>query len=143
MTKMTMKDIATRMGKIDHADFLTKTTGQRLASRPMSNNKQVEYDGDSFYFGRDSSRMYADLQTDRNVVLTMQSAGGEDADALMLTIQGKAELIDDQTEFEAHWHGDLDAYFENGVDTDGLILVKVKADRITWWMGRDQGEIEP
>ena len=33
-------------------------------------------------------------------------------------------------------------WFDNGVDTPGIVLIKVKAKRATYWAGRDEGEVE-
>ena len=47
---------------------------------------------------------------------------------VFIAIQGEAELIRDTSEFEAHWIKDLQRWFENGVDTPGLVLIKVHAN---------------
>jgi general stress protein 26 len=43
--------------------------------------------------------------------------------------------------FRAHWTSDLDRWFVNGVDTPGIVLIKVKATRITYWDGEEEGEV--
>jgi general stress protein 26 len=35
----------------------------------------------------------------------------------------------------------LDRWFVNGVDTPNIVLIKVKATRITYWDGEDEGEV--
>lgn len=45
-------------------------------------------------------------------------------------MEGKAELIRDRATFQQHWRPDLDKWFEKGVDTPGLVLLKVRATRI-------------
>ena len=50
-------------------------------------------------------------------------------------------MIRDKAAFEAHWNKDLDVWFEKGVDTPNLVLIKVHATRIKYWDGEDQGEI--
>lgn len=50
MTDMTLSDLAKKMAGIDFAMLFTTTENGALAGRPMSNNGDVEYDGDSFYF---------------------------------------------------------------------------------------------
>ncbi len=32
-------------------------------------------------------------------------------------------------------------WFEQGIDTPGLVLIKVAAERIHYWDGKDQGEL--
>ncbi|MBP2434034.1 general stress protein 26 [Bradyrhizobium elkanii] len=36
-------------------------------------------------------------------------------------------------------HGDK--WFANGVDTPGIVLIKVKAKRATYWKGSEEGEL--
>jgi general stress protein 26 len=44
--------------------------------------------------------------------------------------------------FQQHWTSDLDKWFDEGVDTPGIVLIKVKANRVTYWKGREEGEVE-
>ena len=61
----------------------------------------------------------------------------------MLSIEGRAELIQDKTRFAEHWTKDLDAWFDQGIDTPGLVLIKVQAERLHYWNGTDEGELRP
>ena len=38
--------------------------------------------------------------------------------------------------------GYLDNWFDKGVDTPGIVLIQVKAKRVTYWKGRDEGEVK-
>jgi general stress protein 26 len=40
-----------------------------------------------------------------------------------------------------HWVPDLERWFDRGVDTPGLVLIKVQAARITYWDGNEEGEV--
>jgi general stress protein 26 len=62
-------------------------------------------------------------------------AGG----GLFVAVEGRAEVIRDQAQFVAHWVPDLEVWFEQGVDTPGLVLIKVQ--RIKFWEGEDEGEV--
>jgi hypothetical protein len=53
----------------------------------------------------------------------------------------RSELIRDKAEFEAHWTKGLERWFEDGVDTPGLVLIKVHANRIHCWDGENEGEV--
>ena len=48
--ELTLKDISEKMRDIDFAMLSTKTEGGAIAGRPMSNNRQVDYDGDNYFF---------------------------------------------------------------------------------------------
>jgi general stress protein 26 len=50
-----------------------------------------------------------------------------------LAAEGVAEIIKDKAAFEQHWTKDLDVWFEKGIDTPGLVLLKVRAHRIKVW----------
>jgi len=58
-----------------------------------------------------------------------------------ITVAGKAEIIKDKAKFAEHWTKDLDAWFKEGIDTPGLVLLKVHAARVHYWDGYDEGEI--
>ena len=62
-------------------------------------------------------------------------------DQFDVAVEGRAELVRDKAQFEAHWTKDLDIWFEDGVDTPGLTMIRVKAERIHWWDKGDEGEI--
>ena len=46
MSEMTLSDLSKAMRSIDFAMLSTRTEGGEIAGRPMSNNGDVDYDGD-------------------------------------------------------------------------------------------------
>ena len=144
MSQMTLSDLAEAMRDIDFAMLSTKTAAGDLAARPMSNNRDVDYDGDSFFFTYEEARTVADIERDRKVGLAFQGkAGLLGKPPLFISVEGSAELIRDKAQFEAHWNSDLDYWFEDGIDTPGVVLIKVHADRIHYWNGKDEGDVTP
>lgn len=142
MADLTLTDISEKMRDIDFAVLSTRTDGGAIAGRPMSNNRQVDYGGDSYFFTLDSTRAVEDIRREENVGLTYQAKSGMlNMKPFFITVEGRAELIQDKSRFEEHWTKDLDAWFEDGVDTPGLTLVKVRAQRLHYWDGYDEGEI--
>lgn len=142
MAGMSLKDVSKALADIDFVMLVTRTDGGALAGRPMSNNRDVEYDGDSFYFAWDSSRTVTDIERDPTVGLAVQGAKGLlGAPPLFIHIEGRGEIIRDKGQFRAHWTPDLERWFKDGVDTPGLALIKVHAGRIHYWSGEDEGEI--
>ncbi len=142
MSDMTLHDLAKSMGKIDFAMLTTKTDGGLLATRPMSNNGDVEYDGDSYYFSYDSARTIHDIESDPLVALSFQgSAGLLGKPPLFVAVEGTAKVIRDKATFEAHWTPDLERWFPDGTNTDGMVMIHVHADRIHYWDGQDEGEL--
>ena len=142
MTDLTLKDLAKKMGDIDFTMLSTRAEGGQIAARPMSNNGDVEYDGDSFFFSYEDTNTVRDIQRDPDVGLSLQ--GNKSllgAPGIFISIEAKAELIRDKAEFEKHWTKDLEIWFEQGVDTPGIVLIKCRASRIHYWDGKDEGEL--
>ena len=127
---------AEMMKAIDVAMLVTKTEGDAVAARPMSNNKDVsEEDGTSFHFATDDGRIDDDLKRHSQCGATY-SDGGE----TYVAVQGTGKLHRDRATLEKHWVPDLEKWFEDGLDTEGLILIEVSPKRIAWWKGREEGE---
>ena len=137
MSQKDLSDIAERMRDIDICMLSTHTNGGNIASRPMSNNRDVDYDGDSYFFTWEDARMVKDIEADPKVSLAFQ---GEDGFAV--AVEGKAEVTRDKDAFEEHWNEDLDQWFEDGVETEGLAMIKVHAGRVHYWDGEDEGEVK-
>ena len=82
MAELTLHDLSKRMKGIDFAMFSTKTEGGEIASRPMSNNGDVEYDGDSWFFTYESYRTASDIERDPKVLIAAQPTRGLDVGAI-------------------------------------------------------------
>ncbi len=142
MTDKSLADLAEKMKDIDFALLSTRTRSGAIAARPMSNNRQVDFDGDSYFFTCDETGTVADIQGDPQVGLGYQSKSGMlGMRPFFLTIEGRAELIRDKSRFAEHWTKDLDRWFKDGIDTPGLTMVKVAAQRLHYWDGYDEGEL--
>jgi general stress protein 26 len=143
MADKSLADLAEKMRDIDFAILSTRTRSGAIAARPMSNNRQVDFDGDSFFFTCDETGTVADIQGDPQVGLGYQAKSGIlGVRPFFITVEGKAELIRDRGRFAEHWTKDLDRWFDQGIDTPGLTLIKVSAERLHYWDGYDQGELE-
>ena len=136
MTDRSLAEIAEKMRDIDIAMLSTDAGDGAIASRPMSNNGEVEWDGDSFYFTWDQSRMVADIGRNPKVGLTFNNGDG-----FWLSVSGRAEIMRDKAAFADHWTDGLHQWFEDGVDTPGLVLIKVGATRAKYWDGENEGEV--
>ncbi|MET0238806.1 MAG: pyridoxamine 5'-phosphate oxidase family protein [Sphingobium sp.] len=142
MAQKSIKDLAKRMKEIDFTMLSTRSAGGQIGARPMSNNRDVDYNGDSYYFTTDDTLMVADIARDPQVGLSFQGKAGLFGQRpLFVAVEGRAELIRDKGQFAAHWTSDLDRWFSDGVDTAGLVLIKVHAERAHYWDGSDEGEV--
>jgi general stress protein 26 len=143
MSDLTLSDISEKMRDIDFAVLTTRNSNGALAARPMSNNRDVDFDGDSYFFTNGDTRSVADIEADPNVGLAYQAKSGMlHLKPFFVTVEGRAELIRDKASFAEHWTKDLDAWFKQGIDTPGLTLIKVNAQRLHYWDGYDEGELK-
>lgn len=143
MADKTLSDIAEKMSGIDIAILSTHTEGGQIANRPMSNNGDVTYEGDSYYFTFENALTVRDIERDPRVALGFTGSDGIfTSNGLYIAVEGNAELIRDKAVFKVHWTPDLDEWFEQGVDTPGVVLIKVHATRVKYWDGMDQGEVK-
>jgi general stress protein 26 len=142
MSKKSLAEIAKEMADIDIAILSTHTENGEIANRPMSNNGDVTYDGTSYYFTYEQARAVSDIKRNPKVALGFSSEAGLFSKGIYVAVEGDAELIRDKATFKQHWTSDLDKWFDDGVDTPGIVLIKVKAKRATYWKGREEGEVE-
>lgn len=142
MTK-TLADLAEKMKDIDFTMLSTHGPGGTIIARPMSNNRDVEYDGDSWFFTTEDTQMVKDIAREPQVGLSLQGkAGLLGMRPLFIAVEGRAEPIRDKGQFAAHWTSGLDKWFPQGVDTPGLVLLKVRATEVHYWDGEDEGKVQ-
>ena len=141
MAGIDLKDVAETLKDIDFVMLNTRTEGGKIASRPMSNNRDVEYDGDSWFFVDQESRAFADVSDDPNVTLSVQGSKGLlGKPPMFLAIEGRAEIVRDRATLAEHWVDDLERWWPEGPETPGLALLKVRASRIHYWIDGEEGE---
>ena len=137
MAKPTKESVAQAMKEMDLCMMTTHGAYGWLVSRPMSNNRQVEWNGDSYFFTRADTRKVRDIERDSKVALDFQG------DGVWLTIRGNASLHDDADLMKEHWTDDIETWFGHGLDDgdDDILLIKVTADEAELY-GRDEGIVE-
>ncbi len=143
MQEMTLKELAKKIAEIDFTMLSTKAATGEIGARPMSNNGDVEYDGDSWFFTWEESRMVDDIKRDPQVGLSLQgkrSLLGKPP--LFISIEAKAELIHDKAVFREHWNAELERWFKQGAETPGMVLIKAHAERIKYWDGEEEGTVK-
>ena len=141
----TLADISEAMKDIDFCMLVSRAEDGSIGGRPMSNNREVAYQGTSRFFACDDTRTVQDIARDPTVGLTYQGKAGllgvVGKPGLFIHVEGVARLVRDKARFAEHWTPGLDRWFEQGVDTPGLTLVEVEARRIHYWDGEDEGEV--
>ena len=140
-----LADISEAMRDIDFCMLVSRTEDGSIGGRPMSNNREVEYEGTSRFFTYADTRMARDIARDGAVGLTYQGKAGllgvVGKPGMFIHVEGAARLVRDKGRFAEHWDKSLDRWFEQGIDTPGLVLIEVDARRIHYWDGEDEGEV--
>ncbi len=142
MADLTFSELAEKMKDIDIAVLTTRGEGGALAGRPMSNNGDVNYTGESYFFTEETTHTVSDVERDPNVGLAYQ--GSQKlfvGNKFYVFVEGKAELIRDKASYAPHWRPELDKWFANGIETPDIVMIKVTAERIKYWNGMEHGEV--
>lgn len=140
---MDLKEISKIMGHIDICMMATHAEDGSIETRPMSNNREVEYDGHSYFFADKSASVYQQLRKDPNVTLAYSGTHSLlNRMDVYISLVGKAELVEDKEQMREHWSKDLDIYFEDGIDTLGIVMIHVATNRIKYWDGENEGALE-
>jgi len=144
MPSLSLEDISAKLKKIDFCMLSTNGGSGRISSRPMSNNGDVEYDGDSWFFSYEDTQKVTEIEGMNDVSLTFTApASLLGKPGIFIAIEGSASLIRDKSAFEEHWVADLERWFPKGIDTPGTVLIKVRAASIEYWDGEESGVITP
>ncbi|MEO6387616.1 MAG: pyridoxamine 5'-phosphate oxidase family protein [Croceibacterium sp.] len=142
----TLADISEAMRDIDFCMLVSRAADGAIAGRPMSNNREVEYEGTSRFFTYDDSHMTHEIDRDPSIGLTYQGKAGllgvVGKPGMFIHVEGTGRLVKDKAQFAKYWTEGLDRWFEQGVDTPGLTLIEVEANRIHYWDGEDSGEVK-
>lgn len=142
MATMTLPTLSEKMKDIDFGMLSTKSATGTISSRPMSNNRNVDYDGESRFFAYGNSRKVADIENDPVVSLTFTAAPSLfGKPGIFLSVEGSARLIRNKETFEKHWDESLDRWFPEGVDTPDLVMIEVQAAIIKYWDGDEDGQV--
>lgn len=115
----------------------TLGTGGTINTRPMSNNRDVTYKGESYFFSMADTRKVKDIKKKKAVTL-----GYEGEKGLYIIVTGTARLLTDKATLQEHWVDSLNQWFKDGVETVGLTLIAVKADHIHYWDNYKEGDID-
>ena len=129
--------VSKKMKKLDICMMTTQTKTGLLTSRPMSNNGDVEYNGNSYFFTYEGAKTVKDIAENPSVNLSFSGAND-----LYISIVGKAKLIRTKAKMEEHWLKELEQWFKDGLDTAGIVMIHVKANRIKYWQREDEGEVK-
>lgn len=140
MSDISLKTIAEKLKDIDVCMMTTVTTKGATSSRPMSNNREVEYNGTSYFFTEKDSRVADDIRTNDHVNLSAHHGKLLGADTY-ISVSGKGKIITDRAQMEKHWNKDVELYFAGGLDSPDIAMIEVRAERIKLWEGAKEREL--
>ena len=129
--------IAKMMRDLDFCMLTTKAEDGYLRSRPMSNNGEVEFDGDVWFFSAADSRKVAEIEADPLVQLSYSDTKR----FLFIAMSGEAAIVRNAQKKQELWVEDLERWFEDGPDSEDVVLIKVTPNVVAYWNGEEDGEI--
>lgn len=102
-----------------------------LHSRPMSNNREIEFNGDLWFFTYGSSHKVDEVGRVPKVNASFADIDGQ----LYASLTGSAEVVRDRAKIEELWKPQLKAWFPEGTETPDIALLKVTVERAEYWDG--------
>ena len=106
--------------------FTTTDPTGTLISRPMA-LQEVEFDGDLWFFAARDSRKVSHIAADPQVNVTVTSS------STWVSLTGQAAVVDDRAKKRELWNSVVEAWFPDGPDDDGVVLLKVTGDSAEYW----------
>lgn len=142
----TLSDISEAMRDIDFCILSARTSDGSIGARPMSNNREVDFAGDAWFFTYEQTRMVDDIARDGKIGLAYQGRPGLidgviGKPGIFIAVESDALLVRDKAQFAAHWDTSLDRWFPQGPETPELVLIHASARRIHYWDGEEEGEV--
>ena len=132
-----LKQIAKLMRDLDFCMLTTHTRRGGVHVRPMSNNGEVEFDGDVWFFSAADSRKVREIEATPNVHLSYVDVERW----RFISMTGKARIVRDVEKKQELWLQDLQQWFDDGPESDAIVLIKVKPTVVSYWTRNDAGEL--
>jgi general stress protein 26 len=133
----TIKKIAKLMRDLDFCMLTTHTRRGGVHARPMSNNGEVEFDGDVWFFSAASSRKVREIEATPSVHLSYVDVERW----RFISVTGKARIVRDVEKKQELWLDELRQWFDDGPESDAIVLIKVKPTVVSYWTRNDSGEL--
>jgi len=137
----TIEKIAAMLRDLDFGMLTTRAEGGDggggLRARPMSNNGEVEFDGDVWFFSAADSRKVREIGADPRVELSY----ADPARYLFVSLSGEATIVRDPKRKRALWMKELERWFDDPPESEAIVLIKVTPSVVAYWNGDDTGEL--
>ena len=134
---LTPKKLADTMKHVEFCMMTTVAANGDLHSRPMSNNKDVEWDGDTWFFTQADSSQAREIQANPNVNL-----GYSRPDKMVfVSLTGRGEIVHDEERKKELWYKALEIFLPEGPEDPNVVLIRVHADYAFYWSKEGEGEL--
>ena len=130
--------IAKLIRTIDTCMLATRGDDGLLEARPMSNNGEVEWDGNSWFFAPADGRLVAQIRRDPETLTTYHATDRFG----WVALSGTARVIDDQDAKRRLWLKELERWFPNGPGDPGVALIEIRSTSARWWTEDGDGHAD-
>jgi general stress protein 26 len=132
MTELTGTEATERLKAlvedIDFAMLTTQDARGNLVSRPMS-TREMDPWGDIWFFTAEDTKKVAEAEEEHDVGLSYADAKR----MRYVSIAGRASIVHDEDRMKALYTPSLDIWFEDGLETPGIALLKVTPVEAELW----------
>ena len=129
---MTRTDAIERLKElVEDIDFTMLTTQDpagNLVSRPMS-TRQMDEHGAIWFFTSQDTKKVDEVEADHDVGLAYLDSKG----MRFVSVAGRARVVHDRAKMEELYTASLDIWFEDGIETPGIALLKVTPVEAELW----------
>ena len=133
--RQAIREIAALINRIDICILATRAEDGELHARPMSNNGEADWNGQSWFFAPSDGRLVAELRANPEVVTTYRAEQG----FTFVTISGRATLESDPSLKRRLWLDELERWFPNGPEDPNVTLIRLDAGAAQWWTEHGDG----
>lgn len=100
-----------------------------LRSRPMATNRQVEANGDLWFFTYASSHKIDEVNQHQQVNVSFSDPHKQ----RYVSLSGTAEVVRDRNKMKELWQPELKAWFPQELNEPDIALLKVTASKAEYW----------
>jgi general stress protein 26 len=124
-----IKKIRDLIKDIDYAMLTTIDSEGKLHSRPMSTNREVEFNGDVWFFTYASSLKVDEVNRHHEVNVSYAAPNKNS----YVSLTGTAEIVRDKDKLKELWQPQLKAWFPKELDEPDIALLKVNVEKAEYW----------
>jgi general stress protein 26 len=131
-TGATGGEVAHLREMVKDIDFCMLTTLDERGephSRPMSTNRQVEFNGDLWFFIYGNSHKALEIRREPKVNASFADPSNQN----WVSMTGTAELVRDRAKMAELWQPQLRAWFPKGLEEPDIALLKVNVEKAEYW----------